>query len=49
MKLRIRDNVHFILLEKNDTNGKPGSWRVGEEPQGERLGMLDCNSHTHGV
>lgn len=24
MKPRKRDNVHFILLEKNGTNGKPG-------------------------
>lgn len=48
MKPRKRDNVHFILLEKNDTNGKPERGGGIKSP-GETLGMLDWDSHTRGV
>ena len=41
MKPRKGDNVHFILLEKNDNNGKPGRGGGNKESPGETLGMLD--------
>lgn len=49
MKLRKRDNVHFILLgKKNDTNGKPGKGKKNKRGTRREAGNVELIfTHAH--